>query len=55
MKSTFGRGNSEDAASVAAGQELGLLAKSVIVEDKRTFEAEQGGYVSSYRWIGGEP
>jgi hypothetical protein len=48
-----GQGKDDEAASDAAGRDLGWLVKSVLAEDKRTFEASKDGLVSSYRWIGG--
>ena len=39
----------------AAGRDIGWITKSVLSEDKRTFEADNSGYVSQYRWAGNEP
>jgi hypothetical protein len=47
-------GKSEDAASQAAGQDIGWLVKAVLDEDKREFEAVEGAYVNSYQWVGHE-
>ena len=49
------QGKSNDAAIEAAGKDLGWLVKTVLSEDKRTFEPNKGGLVSIYRWVGNEP
>ena len=49
------QGKSNDAAIESAAKDLGWLVKTMLSEDKRTFEADKGGLVSVYRWIGNEP
>jgi hypothetical protein len=46
-----GQGKPGDEAAEAAGRDLGWLVKSVLAEDKRTFDAGKGGLVSVYRWV----
>jgi hypothetical protein len=52
-------GKDDESAIAAAAIDLGWIVKTVLSEDKRTFEAgkEAGkvGPVSTYRWIGNEP
>lgn len=52
-------GKGDDEAIKSAAKDLGWLTKTVLSEDKRTFEAGKvggpDGEVSSYRWIGNEP
>ncbi len=48
------QGKTGKAASDAAGRDLGWLVKTVLSEDKRTFESSKDGLVSSYHWVGGE-
>lgn len=50
---TAGRAN--DSAIECAARDLGWLLKTVLEEDKRTFETAKAGLVSSYRWLGNEP
>ncbi len=47
-------GKDNDSAVEAAARDLGWLVKTVLAEDKRTFEASKSGLVSSYRWVGNE-
>ena len=49
------QGKDDDSAVESAGKDLGWLMKTVMAEDKRTFEAGKAGLVSSYRWVGNEP
>ena len=49
------QGKDNDSAIESAAKDLGWLMKTVLAEDKRTFEAGKAGLVSSYRWIGNEP
>lgn len=51
----IGQGKSTEDAAEAAARDLGWLIKTVLAEDKRTFEVAKAGLVSHYRWIGGEP
>ena len=48
-------GKSIKPAIKAAAIDLGWLVKTVLSQDKRTFEAGKGGLVSTYRWVGNEP
>jgi hypothetical protein len=48
-------GKDEAAAIESAAKDLGWLVKTMLAEDKRTFEADKGGLVSVYRWSGNEP
>jgi hypothetical protein len=48
-------GKDNDSAIESAAKDLGWLTKTVLSDDKRTFEAGKAGLVSSYRWIGNEP
>ncbi len=47
-------GKDNESAIRAAARDLGWLVKTVLDEDRRTFETEEG-YVRTYRWIGDEP
>lgn len=47
-------GKDDAAATEAAGRDLGWLVKTVLAEDKRTFEVSNNGYVNTYRWVGNE-
>lgn len=47
-------GKDNEEAIEAAAKDLGWLVKSVLAEDKRTFEVGKAGLVSSYRWVGNE-
>jgi hypothetical protein len=44
-----------DDATEAAGKDLGWIVKSVLADDKRTFESGKSGLVKCYKWIGNEP
>jgi hypothetical protein len=46
-----GKGKPSNEAAEAAGRDLGWIVKSVLADDKRTFEASKGGLVSQYRWL----
>jgi len=48
-------GKNDAEATDAAGRDIGWITKSVLDADKRTFEADNSGYVSQYRWVGNEP
>lgn len=48
-------GKDSDLAIESAGKDLGWLLKTVLSEDKRTFEVDKLGLVRGYRWIGNEP
>ncbi len=48
-------GKDNDSAIECAAKDLGWLVKTVLAEDKRTFEASKSGLVSNYRWVGNEP
>ncbi len=48
-------GKDNDSAIESAAKDLGWITKTVLSDDKRTFEAGKAGLVSSYRWIGNEP
>ena len=48
-------GKNNESAIKAAARDLGWLVKTVLSEDKRTFEAGKGGLFSTYRWVGNEP
>lgn len=48
-------GKGRKSAIKAAARDLGWLVKSVLSEDKRTFEVGKGGLVRTYRWVGNEP
>ncbi len=37
-----------------AGKDLGWILKTVLNEDKRTFETHEKGLTKGYRWIGNE-
>ena len=45
------QGESEEHAFDQAGIELGHILKSVLADDKRTFETKRE-YVRKYRWLG---
>lgn len=49
------QGKDNGSAIESAARDLGWLVKSVLAEDKRTFEAVKAGRVNSYRWVGNEP
>lgn len=44
-------GKSSDAAHDAAAHDIGWIVKSILANDKRVFENDNTGFVSSYRWI----
>lgn len=44
-------GKDADEAFEAAAKDIGWIAKSVLAEDQRTFENDNLGYVSRYRWL----
>src|ERR1039458_893183 len=44
-------GKDNESAIKSAARDLGWLVKTVLSEDKRTFEAGKGGLVSTYRWV----
>jgi hypothetical protein len=48
-------GKYEDSAVKAAGIDLGWLVKTVLDEDRRTFEIIKEELVNKYRWDGNEP
>ena len=48
-------GKDNDAAIKSAAQDLGWLMKTVLHNDKRTFEARKAGLVAQYLWNGDEP
>ena len=48
-------GKSSDDAIAGAAKDFGWLLKSVLNEDKRTFEAGRSGLTAGYRWVGNEP
>ncbi len=48
-------GKDVDSAIESAARDLGWLTKTVLSEDKRTFEVAKSGLVSCYKWIGNEP
>jgi hypothetical protein len=48
------QGKDDGSASDAAARDLGWIVKSVLHEDKRTFEVAKAGLVNSYRWTGDE-
>lgn len=48
------QGKDVNASIDAAGRDLGWLLKTVLAEDKRTFEATQRALVAAYRWVGDE-
>ena len=48
-------GKNEDDAIKGAAIDLGWIVKSLLSEDKRTFESTVAGQVSTYKWVGGEP
>jgi hypothetical protein len=48
------QGKSSDAAIESAGKDLGWLVKTVLAEDKRTFDADKAGLVNAYCWVGNE-
>ena len=39
----------------SAAIDLGWLVKSVLHDDKRTFEVIDSDFVATYKWVGGEP
>src|SRR5262249_34932596 len=47
----IGQGKAGEVAIEAADRDLGWLVKSVLAEDRRTFEASKGGLVSVYRGV----
>jgi len=47
-------GKSNESAVDGAGKDLGWILKSVLHEDKRTFETHKKGMTKAYRWIGDE-
>jgi len=49
------QGKDEDSAVKAAGIDLGWIVKSLLSEDKRTFDVGTNGLVKTYRWVGNEP
>lgn len=48
-------GKAGDDATDDAAKDLEWLTKTVLAEDKRTFNVEKVALVNSYRWIGNEP
>lgn len=48
-------GKDNDCAIEDAAKDLGWLVKTILAEDKRTFEVSMSGLVRSYRWVGNEP
>ena len=48
-------GKDNESAIECAAKDLGWLMKTVLSDDKRTFEAGKAGLVANYRWIGNEP
>lgn len=48
-------GKNNESAIEQAAKDLGWLTKSVLADDKRTFEAGDAGLARCYRWIGNEP
>lgn len=47
-------GKAEAAAEDAAARDVGWLMKSVLDQDERTFTSSNDGWVSVYRWVGGD-
>jgi hypothetical protein len=47
-------GKDEEASIKGAAIDLGWLVKSVLAEDKRTFESDEQGQVKVYKWLGNE-
>ena len=48
-------GKDNNSAIESAAKDLGWLVKTMLSDDKRTYEASKAGLVSSYRWVGNEP
>ncbi|MFA6102818.1 MAG: hypothetical protein WC721_11570 [Victivallaceae bacterium] len=48
-------GKDNDTAIVSAAKDLGWLVKTVLNNDRRTFESGKSGLVNVYRWVGNEP
>jgi hypothetical protein len=48
-------GKDEESAIKAAGIDLGWIVKTVLDEDRRTFEVVKEELVNKYRWDGNEP
>ncbi len=46
-----GKGKPSKEAAESAGRDLGWIVKTVLADDKRTFEASKGELVSQYRWL----
>lgn len=49
------QGKSSREAYDGAGIDLGWILKSVLTDDKRTFEVGPPAGANTYRWVGGEP
>lgn len=47
-------GKDDDSAVAEAGKDLGWILKTVLSEDKRTFETHEKGLTKGYRWVGNE-
>ncbi len=45
------KGKTEKAAIDEAGKDLGWILKSVLDEDKRTFESRDEGRANGYKWV----
>ncbi len=48
------KGKDWEQAVKDAGKDAGWLLKSVIANDKRTFETKKEELIRKYRWVGGE-
>lgn len=48
-------GKDHDGAIEGAARDLGWLVKTMLHEDRRTFEVDHPDIVAKYRWVGGEP
>jgi hypothetical protein len=48
-------GKDHETAIEFAAKDLGWLVKTVLADDKRTFEIRQDWASNSYRWIGNQP
>ncbi len=48
-------GKDEESAIKSAARDLGWLVKTVLHEDRRTFEVVKEELVNKYRWDGNEP
>ncbi|KAF3984802.1 MAG: hypothetical protein HFP81_00255 [Methylococcales symbiont of Hymedesmia sp. n. MRB-2018] len=50
-KKHIGKGKTKEAAIDEAGKDLGWVLKSVLAEDKRTFESCDKGLAKGYKWV----